>query len=135
MHEKGENTDAGEGKNYHVASEARDGASRWLGRTGRQRIRTVATNQSITPDEIYVDASGSTALADVDGTTLRLNRGGDLVLVRPCTYCGTGHFESPKIAGLADLGYALEHGLPDFAWRPLHEDCEDYYGAQDLSAW
>ena len=37
-----------------------------------------------------------------------------------CVYCGTGHFESSKISSLSDLGYALS------AWRPLHEDCEDY---------
>jgi hypothetical protein len=93
------------------------------------------TGQHITPDEIYVDVDGSMALAGVDGTTFRLYRRGGLVLVRPCAYCGMGHFESLKITDLADLGYALGHGLSDFAWRPLHEDCEDYYGAEDPSAW
>ena len=46
--------------------------------------------------------------------------GGDLVLVRACSYCATGRFESRQICNLSDLGYALS------AWQPLHDDCEDY---------
>ncbi|MDQ3864131.1 MAG: hypothetical protein M3317_11650 [Actinomycetota bacterium] len=68
--------------------------------------------------KIYTD--GHLAVAGVDGATFRLYHGGDLVLVRTCAYCATDHFESPQIATLSDLGYALS------AWRPLHEDCEDY---------
>ncbi len=105
----------------------------------RTRLRTdlaarilKLTGQRITSDEIYVDATGSMALAGVDGTTFRLYRYGGLVVVRSCAYCETGHFESPQITDLADLGYALS----DSAWRPLHEDCEDYYyGAEDLADW
>lgn len=75
------------------------------------------TGRQISPREIYTD--GSMAVAGVDGVTFRLHHH-SLLLVRTCTYCGTGHFESPEISNLSDLGYALS------AWRPLHEDCEDY---------
>ena len=51
---------------------------------------------------------------------LRLYHGGDVVPVRVSAYCATGHFESPQVSSLSDLGYALS------AWRPLHENCEDY---------
>ncbi len=81
------------------------------------------TERRISPGEIYTD--GYLAVAGVDGAMLRLYHGGDLVLVRACAYCGTGHFESPEIGSLSDLGYALS------AWRPLHEDCEDY-SSEDL---
>jgi hypothetical protein len=70
------------------------------------------TGQRISTQEIYTD--GHLAVAGVDGASLRLYHGGDLVLVRSCAY------ESPEITSLSDLGYALS------AWGPLHEDCEDY---------
>ena len=76
------------------------------------------TGQRISTQEIYTD--GHLAVAGVDGASLRLYHGGDLVLVRSCAYCATGQFESPPIGNLSDLGYALS------AWRPLHEDCEEY---------
>jgi len=76
------------------------------------------TGRRISPQEVYTD--GHLAVAGVDGATFRLYHGGDLVLVRVCAYCAAGPFESPQIATLSDLGYALS------AWRPLHEDCEDY---------
>ena len=76
------------------------------------------TGQWILPEDIYMD--GHLAVAGVDGATFRLYDGGDLVLVRTCDYCATGHFESPGVGNLSDLGYAIS------AWRPLHEDCEDY---------
>ena len=81
------------------------------------------TGRQISPREIYTD--GSMAVAGVDGVTFRLHHH-SLLLVRTCTYCGTGHFESPEISSLSDLGYAMS------AWRPLHEDCEDY-SAEDLT--
>ena len=71
----------------------------------------------ISEEEIYAD--GHMAVAGVDGVTFRLHHS-RLVLARTCDYCGTGHFESPKIRNRSDLGYALS------AWRPLHEDCEGY---------
>jgi hypothetical protein len=76
------------------------------------------TGLRISTQEIYTD--WHLAVAGVDGASFRLYHGGDLVLVRACAYCATGHFESPEIISLSDLGYALS------AWRPLHEDCEDY---------
>ncbi|HEX6711589.1 MAG TPA: hypothetical protein VF068_14765 [Rubrobacter sp.] len=81
------------------------------------------TGRQISPREIYTD--GSLAVAGVDGVTFRLHHH-SLLLVRTCTYCGTGHFESPEISNLSDLGYALS------AWRALHEDCEDY-SEEDLA--
>jgi hypothetical protein len=80
------------------------------------------TGQQISSEEIYSD--GCLAVAGVDGVTFRLHHD-SLMQVRPCTYCGTGQFEGPKISSLSDLGYALS------AWRPLHEDCEEY-SAEDL---
>ncbi len=76
------------------------------------------TGRRISSQEIYTD--GHLAVAGVDGATFRLYHGGVLVLVRVCAYCATGRFESPQIATLSDLGYALS------SWRPQHEDCEDY---------
>ncbi len=82
-------------------------------------VRIMAlTGRQISSEEIYTD--GHLAVCGVDGATFRLYQGGDLVLVRACSYCATGHFESPRIGDLSDLGYAIS------AWRPLHEDCEDY---------
>lgn len=86
----------------------KDLSARILALTGRQ----------ISSGEIYSD--GQLAVAGVDGATFRLYRGGDLVLVRECAYCGTGRFESPKIRNGSDLGYAVS------PWQPLHDDCEDY---------
>lgn len=81
------------------------------------------TGRRMSSGEIYTD--GQLAVAGVDGAPFRLYRSGDLVLVRECAYCGTGHFESPMISNVSDLGYALS------AWQPLHEDCEDY-SSEDL---
>jgi hypothetical protein len=82
------------------------------------------TGRRISSQEIYTD--GHVAVAGVDGATFRLFHGGDLVLVRSCAYCATGHFESPQISALSDLGYALS------AWRPLQEVCEDH-SSEDIS--
>lgn len=76
-------------------------------------------------EEIYTD--GRLAVGDVDGVTFRLHHS-DLVLVRTCSYCGTGYFESAEVTGQADLGYALS------AWRPLHEECEDF-SSEDAVNW
>lgn len=75
------------------------------------------TGRLIASERIYTD--GNLAVADVEGVTFRLYHR-NLVLVRTCTYCETGHFESPEISSISDLGYALS------AFRPLHEDCEVY---------
>jgi hypothetical protein len=85
-------------------------AARLLALTGRAHL----------PDDLYVDTDGRLAVGSADNASFRLYRHGGLVLVRPCAYCGTGRFESPKISGLPALGHALA------AWMPLHEDCEHY---------
>jgi hypothetical protein len=81
------------------------------------------TGQPISSQDSYADPDGRLAVADVDGEMFRLWRRGRedrfMTLVRPCTYCGTGRFESPEIASVEDLGYALS------AWRPFHVDCYD----------
>lgn len=89
----------------------------------------VLTGRRVSPEDAYADADGRVAVMGVDGTTFRLYRNGPLVMVRTCAYCGTGHFESPRISGVADLGYALG------AWRPLHEECEDYDASKTLADW
>ena len=76
--------------------------------------------------DVYADEY--IAVAGVVGATFSLHRGGDLFLVRACAYCGTGHFESPRISDQADLGYALS------AWQPMHEDCEDF-SSENLAEW
>jgi hypothetical protein len=38
-----------------------------------------------------------------DDATFRLYMSGDLVLVRTCAYCATGHFESPQIDEFPDF--------------------------------
>lgn len=93
----------------------------------RTRLRTELasrllelTGTLLLPENLYVDTDERLAVANVDGVSFRLYRHGVLVLVRPCTYCGTGLFESPEIDGRTDLGYALS------ACFPLHKDCEDY---------
>jgi hypothetical protein len=87
------------------------------------------TGTPIPEEHVHVDASGRLAVAGVDGETFRLYRQDGIVLVRPCDYCGTGRFESPKINDRADLGYALQ------AWRPLHDDCEDFEASETLAHW
>jgi hypothetical protein len=102
----------------------------------RARLRTdlaarllKLTGMPIPQENAYVDASGRLAVAGVEGETFRLYRQDGIVLVRPCDYCGTGMFESPKINDRADLGYAL------LDWRPLHEDCEDFEAPETLANW
>ena len=84
------------------------------------------TGKCIPSEDRY--AEEISASAGVDGATFRLYREGRLVLVRPCTHCGTGRFESPEIGSRTDLGYALSD------WRPVHEDCEDF-SSEDLASW
>jgi hypothetical protein len=80
------------------------------------------TGRHIPPEEVYTD--GHLAVAGADDITFQLHTGTGLTLVRACTYCGTGRFESPQISGFSDLGFALS------AWMPLHEDCGHH--AEDL---
>ena len=121
-------------------------AKRWKARTveeyersrpdRRARLQTdlaarllSSTGRSISLESVYVVTDGRFAVAGVDGETFRLYSQGDLVLSRPCAYCGTGSFESPRIDDQVDLGYALS------AWHPLHEDCADYDASEILADW
>ena len=88
----------------------------------------ILTGRRISPEGIYTDTNGRLAATSVDHMVFRLY-GRRLVLARSCAYCGIGRFESPEIADLADLGYALS------SWRPLHEDCEDHDSEEDLAHW
>jgi hypothetical protein len=74
------------------------------------------TERAVAPGSVYVDSADRTATVNLDGVTFRLRRH-ELVLLRPCPECGLGHYESPAIATVADLGYALS------AWRPACQNC------------
>jgi hypothetical protein len=75
------------------------------------------TGRIIAAESIFVEGDASVATVMVDGTRFRLQRQ-DLVVIRPCTWCGIGHFDSPAITNLGELGYALG------VWQPLHTDCQ-----------
>ena len=49
----------------------------------------------------------------------------EVVLLRPCAYCGTGEFASDPLITKGDLGYTLG------VWRPLHHGCE----GEDPTEW
>lgn len=100
-------------------------------RRARLRRRLVGRLQALTsciPAErtIAADAAARRATAVVDGVMFRLC-GRDLLVVRPCAHCGTGHFESSPIESRRDLGYTLA------AWEPYHHDCEPADLADDTS--
>ncbi|HEY7022648.1 MAG TPA: hypothetical protein VH349_16145 [Ktedonobacterales bacterium] len=75
---------------------------------------------------IAVDIAGRSASAVVDGALFLLRRD-DLVIVRPCAYCGTGRFVSEPLERQVDLGYALA------GWAPYHRDCEPVDAPDDVS--
>jgi hypothetical protein len=75
------------------------------------------TGRRLAPAAIYVDPDTAAATAAVDGMVFRLQRQ-DLVLMRPCVYCGQGLYASPPINNLLDLGYALD------VWEPRCPDCQ-----------
>jgi hypothetical protein len=74
------------------------------------------TGSTIAPAAIFVEPHTRTAIVVIDQVVFRLTNH-ELVVVRPCAYCATGHFISPAIADATDLGYALAE------WEPLHDDC------------
>jgi hypothetical protein len=90
------------------------------------RIRALI-GRSLLSEAIQVDRDARLATALVDGALFRLRRH-DLMLVRPCTHCGTSAFESSPIGGLTDLGHALA------AWGPCCRDCQ-LEDAADLASW
>jgi hypothetical protein len=73
--------------------------------------------RNIASESVYVDRAERTATLAIDGIVFRL-RHGALALLRPCPECGIGHYESPAIRTLADLGYALS------AWQPICRNCQ-----------
>jgi hypothetical protein len=75
------------------------------------------TGCAIPDGAITVNDDAQRATAALDGVVFQL-RGHDLILLRPCAYCGTGCFESPSLGSRADLGHALA------GWRPYHAGCE-----------
>ena len=69
------------------------------------------TTRTIRSEWIDVDHVARTATVAVDGVIFRL-RGQELILLRPCSQCTVGQFESPAVQTLADLGYVLSTWLP-----------------------
>jgi hypothetical protein len=84
------------------------------------------TGCAASEETIAVDTTGRSASAVVDGVLFLLRRD-ELVLVRPCAYCGTGRFVSEPLERQADLGYALS------GWEPYHRDCEPVDAPDDVS--
>jgi hypothetical protein len=74
------------------------------------------TGQTLAPESVYVDRVARLATVTLDGVVFRLRRG-ELVLLRACPECGLGHYESPPIGTLADLGYTLS------TWQPECPNC------------
>jgi hypothetical protein len=75
------------------------------------------TGREVRADAIVTDLVTRRATTTMDGVVFQL-QSSDLILMRPCVYCGVGRFSSPPIANPADLGYALS------GWQPYHADCE-----------
>jgi hypothetical protein len=74
------------------------------------------TGHTLAPESVYVDRAARMATVTLDGIVFRLRRG-ELVLLRACPECGLGHYESPAIGTLADLGYTLS------TWQPECRNC------------
>jgi hypothetical protein len=79
------------------------------------RLATL-TGRVIAPESIFAEPHTRTAIAAIDHVVFRL-REQELVVIRPCAYCATGHFTSPAIEDITDLGFALAE------WEPLHDAC------------
>jgi hypothetical protein len=75
------------------------------------------TGCAIPAGAITVNCDARQATAALDGVVFQL-RGHDLLLLRPCAYCGTGRFASPCVCSRAELGHALS------GWQPYHAECE-----------
>lgn len=75
------------------------------------------TGCSISSSAITVNSEARRATAILDGVVFHLS-GHNLIIMRPCSHCGVGRFESPPLGSRADLGFAL------IGWRPYHADCE-----------
>jgi hypothetical protein len=80
------------------------------------RVRTL-TGCVIPESMITVDRAARRATGAMEGVVFQLQRH-NLILLRPCAYCGMGLFESAPLSSLTDLGYALSD------WQPYHRGCE-----------
>jgi hypothetical protein len=80
------------------------------------QVKTL-TGCEIRANAIVTDPVARQATTTMDGVIFQL-QGNNLILLRPCAYCGVGRFPSPPVANPADLGYALS------GWQPYHADCE-----------
>ncbi len=74
------------------------------------------TGVKVAAGGLFVDRRSCRATASLQGVTFRL-QAGEMVLVRPCSYCGCGLFTSPAIKSRQDLGYAIG------VWEPLCQHC------------
>lgn len=92
-----------------------DASAAHLRRTLARRVLTLA-GRTVPDQAIVVDGAAQWAMAVVDGIMFQLRAYG-LTIVRPCAYCGTGHFASLPLVGRIDLGHALA------GWQPLHAEC------------
>jgi hypothetical protein len=84
------------------------------------------TGLAITQRDITVNLAARRAFATVDGVVFQLC-GHDLSIVRPCSHCGTGRFETPPITERVDLGYAIA------GWQAYHPECEPADPPEDTS--
>lgn len=68
------------------------------------------TGTPVAPDSVYVNRrSGRTATVAVAGSVFRLTQR-ELVILRPCAYCGTGQFAGPAIESLANINCSQSVG-------------------------
>jgi hypothetical protein len=90
-----------------------------------EQLRTLTG--CVAPKEtIAVDSVGRSASAVVDSAQFLLRRN-ELVIVRPCAYCGTDRFVSEPLERQADLGYVLA------VWAPYHRECKPVDPSDDVS--
>jgi hypothetical protein len=75
------------------------------------------TGRRVVSSLVGVDGDARVAFVALDGVRFRLRRH-EVVLLRPCAYCGTGEFASDPLIAQEDLGHALG------VWQPLHRECE-----------
>src|SRR5579859_2322348 len=61
------------------------------------------TGFRVAPSSVAVDRDARVAFVALDGVLFRLQRH-EIVLLRPCAYCGTGEFASAPLETQGDLG-------------------------------
>ncbi len=98
-----------------VAAYSKEVSLGGLGAELAARVQAL-TGCAIPVTAIMLDDNARRATTTVDGVVFRL-QGRNLLLMRPCAYCGVGRFASLPIASRADLGHALSD------WQPYHAGC------------